>query len=520
MASEQVLIVGAGPTGLVLALWLVRLGVSVRIVDKAAHAAPFSRALGVQARTLEFYRQLGIDGIAIRDGVKVTAANFWVKGRRVAHIAFGDAGRGLTPYSFILDYAQNEHERMLIEQLRLRGVEVERNTELIQVDQHEDHVDATVRLPDGSAATFAARYVAGCDGARSTVRELLGIGFPGGTYSELFYVADVQASGPVIDEQVHVDLDRSDLLAVFAMKGDGHARLVGTIRDDAVTQGRELAFDDVSKRAIDSLRLDVSQVNWFSTYRVHHRVASNFSRGRIFLLGDAAHIHSPVGAQGMNTGIGDSVNLAWKLAAVLNEGARDSLLDTYELERIGFARRLVATTDRVFTLASKRNAVAATIRTKVLPRIMSRLARLATVRRFLFRTVSQIAIHYRDSPLSLRGSGAVKGGDRLPWVPGKDGGEEVGDNFAPLASIAWQVHVYGKARSTLADACAKLGLSLHVFRWTSAAARAGLSRDAAYLIRPDGYIAFGDASQSPDRLRSYFAVHYTHRRALTDGFAT
>src|SRR5262249_17380294 len=154
-------------------------------------------------------------------------------------------------------------------------------------------------------------------------------------------------------------------------------------------------FADVGERAIRNLKLTVGKVNWFSTYRVHHRVAAHFRAGRVFLLGDAAHVHSPVGAQGMNTGIGDAVNLAWKLAAVLNGGAGAGLLATYEPERIGFARRLVATTDRVFTVLTKPGRVARWVRTRLAPLLARVLFRLAPVRRFLFLTVSQIGVNYR-----------------------------------------------------------------------------------------------------------------------------
>src|SRR5262249_58272017 len=164
-----------------------------------------------------------------------------------------------------------------------------------------------------------------------------------------------------------------------------------------------------------NLKLKIAKVNWFSTYHVHHRVASHFREGRVFLLGDAAHVHSPVGGQGMNTGIGDAVNLAWKLAAVLNGGARDDLLDTYQLERIAFARRLVSTTDRIFTLVTKQGTIAQFVRTRLAPLIAPLLFRFAAVRRFVFHTVSQIGINYRHSPLSDGSAGTVQGGDRLPW---------------------------------------------------------------------------------------------------------
>jgi hypothetical protein len=205
----------------------------------------------------------------------------------------------------------------------------------------------------------------------------------------------------------------------------------------------------------------------------------------------------------MNTGIGDAVNLAWKLAAVLTGGAGDGLLTTYEPERIGFARRLVATTDRVFTVVTKPGAVARWVRTRLVPRIAPPLFRRAAVRRWMFRTVSQIGVNYRGGPLSAGAAGSVRGGDRLPWAetgPGRD-------NFDPLTSLTWQAHVYGEPPGGLADACAELRLPLHRFDWRPDMRRAGLRRAAVYLVRPDGYVALADARGAPDRLRRYFDDH-------------
>jgi hypothetical protein len=202
----------------------------------------------------------------------------------------------------------------------------------------------------------------------------------------------------------------------------------------------------------------------------------------------------------MNTGIGDAVNLAWKLAAVLNGTASDTLLDTYEPERIGFARRLVATTDRVFTVVSSQGRIARFVRTRIVPLLMPPLSRLNTVRPLLFRTVSQTNIRYRHSPLSAGAAGSVHGGDRLPWV--ETGPHE--DNFAPLASLAWQVHVYGDPRRGLAEACAELRLPLHRFAWRPEMRRSGLERGALYLVRPDGYVALANPDGNPARLGPYF----------------
>ena len=226
----------------------------------------------------------------------------------------------MSPFPYALTYPQDAHERLLIERLDALGVKVERRTELVRFEQRPESVRAVLKRPDGSEEVCEAAYLAGCDGARSTVREALATGFPGGTYSGLFYVADVDAAGPAANGEIHVDFEEADFLAVFPLKGTGRLRLVGPVAESR-TANRELTFDDVSDRAIKNLKLTVAKVNWFSTYHVHHRVAAKFREGRAFLLGDAAHVHSPVGGQGMNTGIGDAVNLAWKLAAVLNGGA-------------------------------------------------------------------------------------------------------------------------------------------------------------------------------------------------------
>jgi hypothetical protein len=247
-------------------------------------------------------------------------------------------------------------------------------------------------------------------------------------------------------------------------------------------------------------------VNWFSTYRVHHRVANAFARGRAFLLGDAAHIHSPVGGQGMNTGIGDAVNLAWKLASVLKENSSAAVLESYEPERIAFARRLVATTDRVFAGVINPSALARFVRTEAVPGMAPALFSLPFVRRFAFRTVSQIAVNYRGSPLSTGAAGKVKGGDRLPWVETA----EAQGNFAPLATLKWQVHVYGAPNAKIAEFCAQRALQFEQFPWQAACHEAGIMRDAVYLVRPDGYVALADSEPSAQNLGQYFATRAIH----------
>jgi len=502
-SETEVLIVGAGPTGLVLALWLTKLGVKLRIVDKAPKAGTTSRALAVQARTLEFYRQIGLADALVEQGRKVGAMNLWVGGQIVTRVNLHDIGLGLGPYDYMFIFPQDEHEALLESALAKAGVKVERNTELMGFTDDGDCVRAVLQDAQGVQEMCEARYLAGCDGAKSKVRETLDTGFPGGTYSQLFYVADVEASGEPVDGNLNLDLDQADFLAVFPLRADGHIRLVGVVSDERAKQAESLTFEDVSHQAIDDMKLKVSKVNWFSTYHVHHRVTNHFRKGNAFLLGDAAHIHSPAGGQGMNTGIGDAVNLSWKLAAVLRKRARAELLDSYEPERIGFAKRLVQTTDRAFTLASSEGKLAERIRTQVLPRIAPALTGVDMVRKFAFRTVSQMVVNYRHGPLSKGAAGDVWGGDRLPWVQLAGGA----DNFTPLKTLDWQVHVYGEASRELGAACDARGLDLHRIPWKPEMRRAGVKRDALYLVRPDGYVALAEAKGDAGRLADYLDAH-------------
>jgi 2-polyprenyl-6-methoxyphenol hydroxylase-like FAD-dependent oxidoreductase len=500
MTQSDVLIIGAGPTGLVLALWLTKLGVKVRIVDRTAGPGTTSRALAVQARTLELYRQLDLADAVVAGGHHVPAVNLWVKGEAAARVSFESVGSGLTPYPFLHIFPQDQHERLLIERLQALGVAVERKTELIRFADGENSITACLRGPDGQERDCEAHYIAGCDGAHSIVRETIGTGFPGGTYRQIFYVADVSATGPALNGELHIDLDEADFLGVFPLAGQGRARLIGTVRDERADRVDSLTFKDISDRAINHLKVQVNNVNWFSTYHVHHRVTAHFRKGRAFLLGDAAHIHSPAGGQGMNTGIGDAINLAWKLAAVLAGRAHDNLLDSYEAERIGFARRLVATTDRVFSFATAQGRIADVMRTRVAPVLFPMAVSFEAVREYLFRTVSQITLNYRNSPLSRGAAGHVHGGDRLPWAP-VDGA----DNFASLATMDWQVHVYGSVSTELSAWCAAQNVPLHTFGWRSEYEAAGLARDALYLLRPDTYVALAESSGAPSSLDRYFA---------------
>ena len=505
VGDTDVLIAGAGPTGLVLALWLQHLGVRVRVVDKVAEPGTTSRALVLHARTLEFYQQVGIAEAVVGQSLKFAAVNLWVRGSKRARIVLGAIGAGVSPYPFMLIFPQDQHERFLIERLREAGVQIDRPTEVVGFEERGDRVAVRLKLADGSEETCTAAFLAGCDGARSIVREILKTGFPGGTYKHMFYVADTEGTGPVMNGELNLALDEADFLAVFPLKGKGHARLIGTLEEGPETGHASPQWSDVSHDVIDRFGINVTRVNWFSTYHVHHRVAAQFRVGRAFLLGDAAHVHSPVGGQGMNTGIGDAVNLAWKLAAVLQGRADSRVLGTFEPERIAFAKRLVASTDRAFQLVISNGRIAKFVRLHVVPRVLPALFGIKALRRLMFRTVSQTAIEYRQSDLSAGRAGRIRGGDRLPWIACDPASSSYADNFAPLTSLDWQAHIYGDVAPAISDVCKTAGFPLHVFPWQETMHSVGFVRDAVYLVRPDGYVGFVDRDASAATLERYLA---------------
>ncbi|HEY2385325.1 MAG TPA: FAD-dependent monooxygenase [Candidatus Binatia bacterium] len=497
MATE-VLIVGAGPTGLALALWLARLGVAVRIVDESAGPGETSRAIAVHARTLELYAQLGIAGDVVAGGIKLEQLTLRRDGRRVAQLPLGDIGAGLSPFPYVLTYPQDLHERLLVDALARVGTQVERTTELVALEQDPGGVRATLRTPHGDEQVRAA-YLCGCDGAGSATRRLVGADFPGGTYQHVFFVADAPVPSEVAAKGAQVCVSTRDFCLVFPIRDARTVRLIGFAPAEC-ERGDDLRFADVAEAIRQTTGLGIETVNWFSSYRVHHRVAAHFRFGRAFLLGDAGHIHSPVGGQGMNTGIGDAANLGWKLAAVVQGRGSADLLDTYEPERIAFARTLVATTDRFFRLVASRGVLGELFRARVVPLLLPLLIRIPGAPRFAFRGVSQTEIRYRESALSAGAAGRVRGGDRLPWVP-HDGG----DNFAPLAALDWQVHVYGHAGARVRAASDARGIALHELPWSERAADAGLAQDAPYLVRPDGYVALAAAPDDGAALAAHLA---------------
>ena len=501
--DTDVLIVGAGPTGLMLANQLARRGVRMRIIDRHAGPARESRALGVQARTLEIYSHLGIADQAVALGKKADGAVLWAEGRRAARVPLGDIGRDVSPYPYLLVLGQDDNERLLGDALRARGLGVEWNTELVGLAQDTDHVMATLKNADGTRSEVRVPWLAGCDGARSTVRELNGIAFEGAPYQHVFFVADVKMTGSMAPDVLNVYLWRRGFHLLFPMRGTDHWRIVGILPPQL--RGRDnLTFEET----IPTLRHEVGNelsfqaCNWYSTYRIHHRRAARFHDRRCFLLGDAAHVHSPVGGQGMNTGLQDAYNLAWKLAFVVSGRAGATLVHSYEDERLPVANHLLKRTDRFFSIVVSDRWLVGLLRTRVMPKIMGLALRTAAVQRILFRTISQTGIRYRRSPLSEALAGLPENGprpgDRFPWLRLKfQPNGRLEDLYGKLDDTRFTLLVFGQAAPP--RGIPELGDRLHIQELPSdplndrELARARIPRPSFYLLRPDGHIGLAGA---------------------------
>lgn len=495
--QTDVLVVGAGPTGLFLAFMLTRQGASVRLIDRHAGPARESRAMGVQARTLEFYRMAGIDDEAISLGFRTGDAHVWVEGKERASFSLSEMGHGRSPYPFLLTLAQDVHERFLVERLAALGVVPEWGTELVELDQTDTEVVAKIRHADGGHEGLTVPWLVGCDGARSFVREALGIGFAGGTSEGLFFVADVKTEQP--NDDVHVGIGAETLSTMMPVRTSGMQRLIGIVPHAAARRG-DVTFGDVGPRAAQLLGTDIQEVNWFSTYKVHHRVADRFRAGRCFIAGDAGHIHSPVGGQGMNTGLGDAMNLGWKLGHVINGAASPKILDTYEPERIAFARALIASTDATFQKMVADSWTARQLRLRVAPLLIRLMTRFAITGRKLFENVSQVRLTYRDSALGQGRAGRIHAGDRFPWVAAHD-------THAGLDGRQWTAHGVGQLDPSASTELKEAGITVRIWPDDVAMRKAGFIGGSLYLVRPDGHVGLADLKPSARSVKAYLAHH-------------
>jgi 2-polyprenyl-6-methoxyphenol hydroxylase-like FAD-dependent oxidoreductase len=507
--QTDVLIVGAGPTGLSLACQLVRYGIDFVIVDKKEGVTPYSKALGVHARTLEIYEQMGLSERAISEGTIAGRVRLLEGGDVKGEVDLSAVGEGMSPYPFMLVLEQSRNEQLLYGFLKHNSKDVRWQTELASFEQTEEEVTAILKGPDGAVQTVEARYLVGCDGPSSPVRHSLGLGFEGSTFERIFYVADVKIDWKYPHDALHVCLTRNAVVAFFPMQGENRWRIVGAFPEGTDKEPGEVLYEEIEARIKleAEVELDITEVNWFSTYKVHSRHVERFSEGRCFLAGDSAHIHTPAGGQGMNTGIQDAYNLAWKLAFVLNGQARPEILTSYNDERLPNAKRLLETTDRMFNLAAGSDWLLHLIRTTIFPPLAGFILGLDAVKKRFFPLISQIGIHYPDSMLSQRSEGSwrVKAGDRMPWFK-----VEGGSVYDLLRAPRFHLVTFSEGQSDGHEAPEALGQEFpdavdHIALplTTQVTERFGTEEPFTILLRPDNHVALLAAGTSGDEARRY-----------------
>ncbi len=508
----DVLIVGAGPTGLTLALQLAAFGVRARIVDRGSDRVHESRALAIQPRTLEVLAGFGVTDELVSRGNRAVQLRIHLRGR-VLTVPMFDLGLDDTAYPYLLFLSQAETERILQKHLAAAGVTVERGVELVDLSSTPDAV-AVLRHHDGGEERVSARYVVGCDGARSAVRRLAQIPFEGSSYPQTFVLADVEADG-IEPGAAHTFLSEPGMLFFFPLGAPATWRLLAMRPPtDPMPPDAPVALDEVQTLA-DAYTDGTVRLRdpvWMTNFRIHLRAAARYRSGRVFLAGDAAHIHSPAGAQGMNTGIQDAVNLGWKLTDTLRGIADAAVLDSYEAERAPVGRTVLRFTNRPFTIATSTNPIVRLARARLAPAVLPLVVKAKWGRAYLFRTTSQLDIRYRRSPLSENGANpprnGPKAGDRLPDAPIVHDGQPT-TLHRVLATSRWNLLLCGPIESWPATRTTQLSHryrdQLAVHRLTPqhtigalhdprglASHRLGLTTPstAQYLVRPDGHVGY------------------------------
>ncbi|PRY31826.1 FAD-dependent monooxygenase [Pseudosporangium ferrugineum] len=525
MTSCEVLVAGAGPSGLMTAALLARQGVTVRVVDAGAGPATESRAFAVQARTVELFRSVGLADELLARGVINTGITFHIRGRPVGGLDFDRARAGDTPYQFILMAPQNEVEQVLLDDLAGHGVTVERGTRLESFTQDDTSVRA--RLSTGDVT---CRYLVGADGAHSTVRKQLGLSFEGDGYAQRFLLADCRVDWPFDHTRFRIFMNGGRIGLFLPLDGAARSRVMTT---DPSGGSGPVTLDELQTELRLAMRVPVtlSDPVWTTRYQAHLRHVDRYRAGRAFLAGDAAHIHSPAGGQGMNTGLQDAANLAWKLAAVLHAGAGDALLDSYHDERHPVGVELLRFTDRLYRVAANLPGWRGRLRDLLGPFLIGRMSAAPLPHRKAFRRLSQTGLAYPPGPFAadgvIRSAAGPHAGGRAP-----DARLSTGRSMFDLLA-GYRLRVVALSRKPLGDEeAAGLtaglrgiealggGIVAHLVGRVACRRdprvepvdcvevfeRYGLVRDdaqALFVIRPDGYVAWRSDEIDAGACRSF-----------------
>lgn len=487
--TTDILIVGAGPTGLMAANQLNRFGVDFLIIDSKSGPTLESRALAVSARSMELYQQLGLAEQVQAQSIPITGFKLYYDGKLKGDGSFKDLGTDKSDFPHLLNiFEQHHNEKLLYENLQKNGAEVLWNTAFESLETYQDYVIAMVKTREGSYQ-IKSKYVIGCDGASSPVRRSLNFSFGGGTYENKFYVVNVKLKTSLDADRITLAPADEIFTAFFPMKGERRFRLVGTLHK-TISEKENITFEDI-KNAVKyatKFELDFEEVQWFSIYKLHHRCVDTFSKGNIFLAGDSAHIHSPAGGQGMNTGLQDAHNICWKLAFVLKGYANKSLLETYNAERLPFAKWLLGFTDRGFNIISSNRWLTTFFRKYIVMNVMSKLFTLANIQQRIYGILSQTAYSYADSLLSKMNSKqklTFNAGDRLPYI--RNGTyKDFSDPCFHLLHISDTQNIDADTITYAFTFPVKIVQHKISDGWD----KFGVTDELYILIRPDTYIAF------------------------------
>lgn len=481
MATTEVLVVGAGPTGLALACGLLQQGVDVRVVDRATGPSTTSRANGLHARGAEVLDRVGALADLPERALPALQIGMHLNGERLTTVRFGEIEGKNVSALFLSQALIEEALRRRLEEL---GGVVEWNAELVDAVQDSGGVTATFSGDD----TVRARWLAGCDGAHSAVRKAVGIGFPGAALPDQWLLADARAELCGDRSGSLGWIDGRGILAAMPMPGGDVWRFMTSVpHSEGEDPGPQEILEHFDRQFAERTKLSGVRLRdplWTSTFRIHRRLADDYRRGRVLLAGDAAHIHSPLGGQGMNTGIGDAENLAWKLALVVRGRADESLVDTYSAERRPLAAGVLRGTSTSTRMVLVRGPVLRLLRDRVLVPLLSRPA----VQRRLTNTASQLWVHYRKGPLGSRFGRGLRPGDRVPDV-----------SCRRSDGTPTRLHAELRGRWVLLgsfeDGPASLASEALGQRVTTLVPEDGNTRELR-LIRPDGHLAWRGRSNS------------------------
>lgn len=513
----DVLVVGAGPTGLMAANLLARSGVRVRIVERRPEATRESRAFAVQARSLELLQSMGLAGRFVERGVIARSVNIHVKGKFAGGLDFTRADAGDTPFPFILMIPQSETETLLAADLETLGVSIERGVDCTGFAMDADGVRAELTHGDGRSETLRCAYIVGGDGSRSVVRSGAGIGWDGELLPQRFLLADCRVEWPLDHDNFRVFLNGPLIGLFLPLKGSECSRVMATDlsgsfgdEDGSAPAPLDLAEMQAGLEKALNLPVKLSEPIWVTRYRAHHRFVDRYREGRAFVAGDAAHIHSPAGGQGMNTGLQDAANLAWKLAAVLR-GVDPALLDSYSGERLPVGEAVVKRTGRLFAAAAGQAGFKAKLRDRLLPIILPFISKKKPFQTNAFKGASQRGIAYPAHgslvPADTVGGKGPKPGERAPDAPWPGDGTLyealAGYRFTLLAlSLDPAEDDYGLELAAAQNALAKLDPRAEPVIIDAIPPDSGIARryglDARrrrmlYVIRPDGYVGWRGA---------------------------